>query len=84
MLLDLPNVKLAQAEAVRSALNVYVQGMDFADAVHLELSTDADALLTFDKAFAKRAAAAGKPVPVQSDANCGDDRPESPDSASND
>ena len=65
MLLDLPNVRLAQADAVRAALNAYVQGMDFADALHLELSTDADALLTFDKAFAKRAVAAGKPVPVQ-------------------
>lgn len=65
MLIDLPNIRLAQADAVRAALNAYVQGMDFADALHLELSSDADALLTFDKAFAKRATAAGNPVPVQ-------------------
>lgn len=65
MLMDLPNIRLAQADTVRAALNAYLHGMDFADALHLELSSDADALLTFDKAFAKRATVAGNPVPVQ-------------------
>ena len=65
MLLDLPNFRLAQADAVRSALGAYMQGMDFADALHLGMSIGADAFLTFDKAFAKRAPNAGYGVPVQ-------------------
>ena len=65
MLLDLPNFRLVQADTVRAALGAYAQGLDFADAVQLELSSGADALLTFDKAFAKRARGAGSLVPVQ-------------------
>ena len=65
MLLDLPNFRLAQADAVRAALGAYAQGMDFADALHLGLSSGADALLTFATAFAKRAKAAGYVLPVQ-------------------
>jgi predicted nucleic-acid-binding protein len=65
MLLDLPNFRLSQADALRAALGTYAQGMDFADALHLGLGSGADALLTFDKAFAKRARGAGSLVPVQ-------------------
>ena len=65
MLLDLPNFRLSQADALRAALGTYAQGMDFADALHLGLSSGADALLTFDKAFAQRARGAGSLVPVQ-------------------
>ena len=65
MLLDLPNFRLAQADAVRAALGAYAQGIDFADALHLGMSIGADAFLTFDKAFAKRAKAAGYVLPVQ-------------------
>ena len=65
MLLDLPNFRLAQADTVLAALGAYAQGLDFADALHLGLSSGADALLTFDKVFAKRARGAGSLVPVQ-------------------
>jgi predicted nucleic-acid-binding protein len=65
MLLDLPNFRLSQADALPAALGTYAQGMDFADALHLGLVSGADALLTFDKAFAKRARGAGSLVPVQ-------------------
>ena len=64
MLLDLPNFRLAQADAVRAALGAYAQGIDFADALHLGMSIGADAFLTFDKAFAKRAPGVGYGVPV--------------------
>lgn len=40
-----------QASAERLALNAFVQGMDFSDALHLVLSKGEDALITFDKAF---------------------------------
>ena len=55
VMLDLPNFRLVQADTVRAALGAYAQGLDFADALHLGLSSGADALLTFDKVFAKRA-----------------------------
>ena len=65
MLLDLPNFRLVQADTVRAALGAYAQGLDFADALQLGLSSGAEALLTFDKVFAKRARGAGSLVPVQ-------------------
>jgi predicted nucleic-acid-binding protein len=49
---------------VRAALGAYAQGIDFADALHLGMSIGADAFLTFDKAFAKRAPGVGYGVPV--------------------
>lgn len=55
LLLGLPNFKPPQASAVRLALNAYAQGMDFADALHLALSQGEEALITFDKAFVKKA-----------------------------
>ena len=55
LLLNLPNFNPPQATAVRVALDAFVQGMDFADALHLALSQGEEALLTFDKAFAKKA-----------------------------
>jgi predicted nucleic-acid-binding protein len=55
-LLGLPNFKPAQADALRSALRSYTSGMGFADALHLALSAEQQSFVTFDKAFAKRAA----------------------------
>lgn len=59
VLLDLPNFKPAQIDALRQALNSYQQGMGFADAMHLALCADDKRLASFDKAFAKRAAKLG-------------------------
>lgn len=55
-LLALPNFKPAQADALRSALRSYTSGMGFADALHLALGAEQQGFVTFDKAFAKRAA----------------------------
>lgn len=55
LLLGLPNFKPPQAPAVHLALAAFVQGMDFADALHLGLSRGDEALMTFDKAFVKMA-----------------------------
>jgi predicted nucleic-acid-binding protein len=55
LLLSLPNFNPPQAPAVHSALDAFVQGMDFADALHLEMSQGEAALMTFDKAFVKKA-----------------------------
>lgn len=55
LLLGLPNFKPPQAPAVHLALAAFVQGMDFADALHLGLCQGDEALMTFDKAFVKMA-----------------------------
>ena len=56
LLLGLPNFKPVQADVVRVALAHYAKGMDFADALHITLSGADEALMTFDKAFVRRAA----------------------------
>ena len=55
LLLGLPNFKPAQARLGRTALVRYSQGMDFADALHLGSSSNKEALMTFDKAFVRKA-----------------------------
>lgn len=65
LLLGLPNFKPPQASAVRQALDAFVHGIDFADALHLALSKGEDALITFDKAFVKKASKSGSVVPVR-------------------
>lgn len=56
LLLGLANFTPPEANAVRHALDAYAQGMDFADALHLALSRDDQAMVTFDKAFVRKAA----------------------------
>lgn len=65
LLLGLHNFKPPQAAAVRAALHGYLQGLDFADALHLALSGGSDALLSFDKGFARKAARLGLQPPVR-------------------
>ncbi|MGB4585221.1 MAG: type II toxin-antitoxin system VapC family toxin [Rhodoferax sp.] len=55
LLLGLSNFKPPQASTVHLALAAFVQGMDFADALHLGLNQGDEALMTFDKAFVKKA-----------------------------
>ena len=55
LLLGLPNFKPMQANALRGALAHYLQGMDFANALHLALSSSDQAFMTFDKAFVRKA-----------------------------
>ena len=52
-LLGLSNAVIEQLEEVKAALSYYQQGMDFADALHLAASPQAEELQTFDKAFIK-------------------------------
>ncbi len=54
-LLSLPNFKPAHVAEIRQALNVYREGLDFADALHLALSGPTTRMVSFDKAFIKRA-----------------------------
>lgn len=56
LLLGLPNFVPQEREALRSALQAYASGLDFADALHLALSRDSRQFATFDKGFAKKAA----------------------------
>lgn len=58
-LLALTNFKPANLAELRQALSWYSKGMDFADAVHLAMSDNAEQILTFDKAFIKAAKSEG-------------------------
>lgn len=51
--------------AVLRALDLYEADLDFADALHLASSGDADRFATFDKEFAEAAQAAGASPPVE-------------------
>jgi predicted nucleic-acid-binding protein len=53
-LLRLRAVTVADELVVRTALQAYGEGMDFADALHLAASADCSAFLTFDRSLQKR------------------------------
>lgn len=55
----LGTVTVGDADAVVAALDLFEGGMDFADALHLALSSECEAFVTFDRDLAKSAAAAG-------------------------
>jgi predicted nucleic-acid-binding protein len=52
-LLGLPNLVLEDRMAVIKARSWRAQGMDFADALHLASSSDAERFVTFDRPLAK-------------------------------
>lgn len=47
------NVFIADNAAFTHALSLFQSGLDFADALHLALSNEAEKFVTFDKALAK-------------------------------
>jgi predicted nucleic-acid-binding protein len=55
----LPTVTVEDPIAVDEALALHEAGLDFADALHLQSSIDCEAMVTFDRDFAKRAKRAG-------------------------
>ncbi len=59
LLLGLSNFESPQSDALRYALRACARGLDFADALHLALSANDNTFMTFDKAFARRAAKLG-------------------------
>ena len=59
VLIGLPNFTLRPLDNLLYALRWYEEGMDFADALHLAMSTQDEALATFDRDFAKIAKRAG-------------------------
>jgi|JRYK01.1.fsa_nt_gb predicted nucleic acid-binding protein len=54
-LLGLPNVSAEDGARVASALRDYASGLDFADALHLASSIEAERFVTFDEKLRKRA-----------------------------
>jgi predicted nucleic-acid-binding protein len=63
-LLGLPGVRIEDPEAVAQALDLHEQGFDFADALHLASSGQADAFATFDRTLRRRARRVPDVVPV--------------------
>jgi predicted nucleic acid-binding protein len=64
-LLGLPNFKPGAKAELIAALELFDQGLDFADAFHLALCGGETTFLTFDNRFAKRADKLGSTPPVQ-------------------
>jgi predicted nucleic-acid-binding protein len=50
-----PGVAVGEAAAVKRALRLAKQGLDFADALHLAQASECEAFVTFDKRFAQKA-----------------------------
>ena len=55
----MPNVSFYPSDAVAKALNGNQGGLDLPDALHVSLSSDADAFITSDMPFIKRSSALG-------------------------
>jgi len=54
-LIGLSNIKMEDSQAVSLAVSWYADGLDFADALHLASSRDAERFATFDKSFLRNA-----------------------------
>ncbi len=63
-LVGLPTVHVEDARAVQRALGWFAAGLDFADALHLASRDRAEAFVTFDDNFRKRAGRLTK-VPIR-------------------
>lgn len=64
-LLRYPNLQIETPAAVARALDWYLEGLDFADALHLTSSAEADAFATFDRALADAAGRIGARPTIQ-------------------
>lgn len=54
-LFGLPNVHFESSDKISNAIRWCQNGMDFADALHLAMSKEADSFVTFDKKLIKAA-----------------------------
>ena len=63
-LLAMPNIAFHPSDAVARALDWAKGGLDLPDALHVALSSDADAFVTSDRPLVKRSAARGVIPPV--------------------
>ena len=63
-LVGIAHITLEDRVAVLAAIDAYQQGLDFSDALHHAKSARCTELLSFDKAFFKRAKALGTLPPV--------------------
>ena len=55
----MPSVKMEDSDLVAQALDLFSQGMDFADALHLLKARHCEKFVTFDRQMIKAAQAAG-------------------------
>ncbi|MCA9969332.1 MAG: type II toxin-antitoxin system VapC family toxin [Anaerolineales bacterium] len=56
ILFGLSNIRLEAAAPMHHAILWYAQGLDFADALHVALSSAATEVVTFDQQFARQSA----------------------------
>ena len=58
-LIELPGVRLSDPERIALSLDWHGKGLDFADALHLAGSQQAERMVTFDRRFFERASGLG-------------------------
>ncbi len=58
----MPSVTIEDSAIVAEALDLFAQGMDFADALHLLKARHCERSVTFDRKLIKAAQAAGHPT----------------------
>jgi len=58
-LIELPGIRLSDPERVALALDWHEAGLDFADALHLAGSQQAESMATFDRKLVERASGLG-------------------------
>lgn len=68
-LLQVRNLHFEREPSIRRAIELYRDGLDFADALHHTASDGCDAFATFNAGFIAKAASAGVLPPVQCPAN---------------
>jgi predicted nucleic-acid-binding protein len=54
LLVDFPHFNPQFESSIRAAIELYKNGLDFADALHLQLSGSSDAVVTLDRQFVSR------------------------------
>ena len=64
-LLGYPRARIEDRQGVVLALEGYVAGLDFADALHVASAVDADRFLTFDRTLARRSQGRAGLPPVE-------------------
>lgn len=63
-LLSIRNLRFAEDQLLTRALNQFREGLDFADALHLEAANSCSAMLSFDSKLRNRAARAALYPPI--------------------
>lgn len=69
VLLNYEHIAIEDKQAVRNAVSLYQEGLDFADALHLSHTVTYQGFITFDEKFVKRGKKFGYAIQLADDFN---------------